>query len=189
MAKTIATWGYEVYGFDTKRYLEMCARGQPKVSGDFLAKDMRGMSEQVANLAKKPVVLVGWSQGAGMAVAAASGRKEGNTIKGVLTLGLPESAVLGWDWKATVAVLARRTPDQPAIAMKPLLRNVAPTPLWIIRGSQDEYTTELKARELFQAAGEPKRLREIAGANHRFDGHREELYRSIKEGLQWIASN
>ena len=39
----------------------------------------------------------------------------------------------------------------------------------------------------FQAAREPKRLQEIAGANHSFDGHRNELFRSMKEGLEWIA--
>ena len=124
-----------------------------------------------------------------MAVVAAAGAKDASAIKGVLTLGLPESAVLGWDWKATVAILARRTPGQPAFAVTPLLRSVAPKPLWMIHGSQDEYTTATKARELFLAAAEPKRLCEIAGANHRFDGHREELYRSIKEGLEWITAN
>jgi dienelactone hydrolase len=186
MARTIASWGYEVYGFDTKRYLEMCAQDRSGVTSGRLADDMRGLTEQVRSLSAKPVILVGWSQGAGMAVAAASGKKDASTIKGVLTLGLPESAVLGWDWKATLAILARRMPDQPAFAVKPLLRAVAPTPIWMIHATNDEYTSPDIEKELYQTAGEPKRLWEIAGANHRFDWHRAELYRSMKEGLGWI---
>jgi len=171
MAKTIASWGYEVYGFDTKKYLEAFSQDGAKLSRDQLAGDMRRLTEQVGVISKKLVILVGWSQGAGMAVAAVSGGQARSPIHGVITLGLPESAVLGWDWKATLAIVARRDPDQPTFPVKPLLGNIAPTPIWMIHGSEDEYTTPETARELFQAVSAPKQLREIGGANHRFDGH------------------
>ena len=188
MGKNIASWGYEVYGFDTKKYLEGFSQDGAKLSRDQLADDMRRLAEQVGGITKKPVILVGWSQGAGMAVAAASGSQVRSSIQGILTLGLPESAVLGWDWKATLAIIARREPDQPVFTVKPLLRSVAPTPVWMIHGLDDEYTTPESGRNLFQAASEPKHLQEIAGANHRFDGHQDELYRSLEEGLAWIAA-
>jgi pimeloyl-ACP methyl ester carboxylesterase len=149
---------------------------------------MRRLTEQVGVISKKLVILVGWSQGAGMAVAAVSGGQARSPIHGVITLGLPESAVLGWDWKATLAIVARRDPDQPTFPVKPLLGNIAPTPIWMIHGSEDEYTTPETARELFQAVSAPKQLREIGGANHRFDGHQDELFRSLKEGLEWIGA-
>jgi type IV secretory pathway VirJ component len=188
MAKTIASWGYEVYGFDTKKYLEAFSQDGAKLSRDQLAGDMRRLTEQVGVISKKLVILVGWSQGAGMAVAAVSGVQAQSPIHGVITLGLPESAVLGWDWKATLAIIARREPDQPTFSVKQLLGNLAPTPIWMIHGSEDEYTTPETARKLFQAVSAPKQLREIGGANHRFDGHQDELYRSLKEGLEWIAT-
>ena len=123
-----------------------------------------------------------------MAVAATTGNPPKNPIHGIVTLGLPESAVLGWDWKATLAIVARRKPDQPVFQVKPLLGGVAPTPVWMILGSKDEYTTSEAGRALFQAAREPKRFDEIEGANHRFDGRLTELYRSMKAGLEWIAA-
>ena len=188
MARMIASWGYDVYGFDTKKYLEAFSAGGASLSRQELAADMRSLADQVSGASKSRVILVGWSQGAGMAAAAASGLRSPGPIKGVLTLGLPESALLGWDWKATLAIVAHREPDQPRFDVKPLLASLAPAPLWMIYGSQDEYTMMKTARMLFQSASEPKRLEEIAGANHRFDGHQDELFGSMKKGLAWISS-
>ncbi len=188
MGRTIAGWGYEVYGFDTKKYLEAFSASGNKPSVRQLSEDVRFIAERVSNLSRKPVVLVGWSQGASMSIAAASAVKARMPIFGVVTLGLPETGVLGWDWKATLAVVAHRVPDQPAFAVKPLLPSASPVPVWMIHGTGDEYTTSEVARELFRATAEPKQMEEIAGANHRFDGHQDELYRSLGKGLAWIAS-
>lgn len=188
MARTITSWGYEVFGFDTKKYLEGFSQDGANLSREQMTADMRAVAGQVGSLTKKRVILVGWSQGAGMAVAAASDSPARGPVHGVVTLGLPQSAVLGWDWKATLAVIARREPDQPSFAMKPLLPRVAPRPLWMIHGTQDEYTTPEVARGLFNLASEPKRIEEIPGANHRFDGHQDEFYSSLKKGLAWIGS-
>ena len=57
---------------NTKRYLEAFSEDGPKLSQDQMATDMKVLSEQINSAAKKPVLLVGWSQGAGMAVLAAS---------------------------------------------------------------------------------------------------------------------
>ena len=186
IAREIGSWGYDVYGFDTKKYLEAFSQNGSTLSQSQLADDMRLLATQLRAGSAIPVIFVGWSQGAGMAVAAAAGSPANNSIQGVVTLGLPESAVLGWDWKATLAVIARREPDQPAFPVKPLLHNIAPKPIWMIHGSEDEYTSLDAERALFQSVNEPKRLDEIAGANHRFDGHLDELFRSLKAGLQWI---
>ncbi len=189
MGRTIAGWGYDVYGFDTKKYLETFSDSGLKLSPKDLASDVRLVASQVSGASHRRVVLVGWSQGASMSIAAVSGLKSPSQISGVVTLGLPETGVLGWDWKATLAIIARREPDQPTFAVKPLLPGASPMPVWMIHGTEDEYTTPEIARSLFQSTQEPKRLEEIQGANHRFDGHQDELYRSLKKGLSWIASN
>jgi dienelactone hydrolase len=189
MGRTIALWGYDVYGFDTKKYLETFTDSGAKLSPQNLASDVRLVASQVSGASHRRVVLVGWSQGASMSVAAVSGLKSTTPIAGVVTLGLPETGVLGWDWKATLAIVARREPDQPTFAVKPLLPGTSPMPVWMIHGTEDEYTTPEVANSLFQATREPRTLEEIEGANHRFDGHQDELYRSLKKGLSWIASN
>ena len=185
IARTMVPWGYDVYGFDTKKYLEGFSENGSKLSRSQIAGDMRLLAAHVRGGSSRPVIFVGWSQGAGMAVAAVAGSQ--TSIKGVVTLGLPESAVLGWDWKATLSIIARREPDQPTFAVKPLLGDIASTPLWMIHGSNDEYTSLDAERALYQSVGEPKKLDEITGANHKFDGHLDELNRSLKAGLLWIV--
>ena len=188
IARMIASMGYEVFGFDTKKYLETFSQNGLKLSQEQLAEDIRALAGNFYLNSPKPVILAGWSQGAGMAVAAVSGKSARGPIHGIITIGLPESAVLGWDWKATLAIIARREPDQPNFRVKPLLGRISPTPIWMIHGAEDEYTSYEVEQALFQAASEPKRFEEIAGANHRFDEHQAELYRSLKAGLEWIAA-
>lgn len=188
MARAISSWGYDVFGFDTKKYLEGFSQDGASLSREQMTADLSVVADRVGSLTKNRVILVGWSQGAGMAVAAASGTQAGGPVRGVVAVGLPETAVLGWDWKASVAVLARRDPDQPSFAVKPLLARLAPTPLWMIHGGRDEYTKLEVARNLFNHASEPKRIEEIPGANHRFDGYQDEFYISLKKGLEWIRS-
>ena len=187
LAKTIASWGFDVYGFDTKVYLEKHSRGGLQLSLSQMAGDIRKTAEAVGAKPDRKVLLMGWSQGAGMAVAAVSGERPAR-IAGVLMLGLPETAVLGWDWKATLAVLAHQEPNQPTFPIKPLLGGSAGVPVWMIYGSDDEYTNPAKAQGLYRSANSPKQFRLIDGANHRFDGHLAELYTSIKEGLSWICT-
>ena len=189
MAGAMASWGYETYGFDTRKYLEMFSQNGLKLSRTQMADDLRALVGELHGGAKRPVVIVGWSQGAAMAVAAVSGYSANGRIKGIITLGLPESAVLGWDWRATLALIARREPNQPTFAVKPLLPSLASVPLWMIHGAQDEYTSPEVERALFQSAREPKHYAEVPEADHRFGGHEDELHRSLKAGLLWIANN
>ena len=189
IARNIASWGFDVFGFDTKKYLEVFSADGERLTTKELASDMRAVAEQVAGMPNRPVVLVGWSQGASMAVAAAAGLHARTPIHGVIALGLPQSGVLGWDWKATLAVVAHREPDQPAFAVRPLLSASSPVPLWFIHGSEDEYTALDTARSLFRSAGEPKHMEEIQGANHRFEGHQSELFQALQRGLSWITTH
>lgn len=188
MARTIASWGHDVYGFDTKEYLETSSQNGSRLTVEQMSEDVGAVAASVAARSGRGVIFVGWSQGAGMAVAAATKSRDRRVIQGVISLGLPESAVLGWDWKATLASLARRTPDQPAFEISPLLAQLRSAPLWMIHGSKDEYTTVAAERALFNTVGGAKHLDEIDNANHRFDGCLDKLYSSIKEGIAWIAS-
>ena len=189
MASAVASWGYETYGFDTRKYLETFSQNGLTLSRTQMGDDLRSLVGELPGGAHRPVIIVGWSQGAAMAVAAASGYPAHGRIKGIITLGLPESAVLGWDWRATLALIARREPNQPTFAVKPLLPSLTPVPLWMIHGAHDEYTSPEVERALFQSASEPKRYAEVPDADHRFGGHEDELHRSLKAGLAWIAPN
>ena len=176
--------GYDVYGFDTKQYLEGFSSGSAKLSATEMRRDLSEVVDWVRSRGASSVTVLGWSQGAGMAFLAAHDRA--TRVDGVLTMGLPESAVLGWNWRDTLAAIARREPEEPHFSVKSLLPAVAPTPLWMIHGAQDEYTTPETARSLYSEAKEPKRFVQIDGGNHRFDGKRAELFQALREGLEWV---
>ena len=54
---------------------------------------------------------------------------------------------------------------------------IAPRPFLIIHGLNDESVPFAEANVLFEAAGEPKELKLIEGADHRFTDHRAEVWR------------
>lgn len=66
-----------------------------------------------------------------------------------------------------------------------LAQLIAPRPLLIVHGSDDEWVPVKQARALHERAGEPCRYVEIAGANHSFSWHRADLRQLIAD---WLAT-
>jgi type IV secretory pathway VirJ component len=188
MGHAIADMGYDVYGFDTKKYLEAFSGGPASLSEDQMKRDMRALISWTSAREAMPVTIFGWSQGAGMGVLAAA-EDSSPSLNGVITLGLPRTAVLGWNWRDMLAAAARMEPNEPFIETEPLLRKTTETPIWMIYGSADEYTNMAATDRLFAAANEPKHIVKVPGANHRFDSRTAELNRALQEGLAWISQD
>ncbi len=184
MAESMSAWGYDVYGLDTKRYLTSFTVGGTTLTVDEMSADMADLEKLAGG--GQPVVIVGWSQGASMAVLAAARPQPKRYLKGIVTLGLPEYGVLGWTWKDTLAVAAKREPDEPRFYAKDFLPQVHPVPLFAIQGTLDDYTAPATARQMLALAAEPKQLRLVDGANHRFDGGLDTFYRILAEALRWV---
>jgi dienelactone hydrolase len=184
MGQTIASWGYNVYGFDTKHYLESFSEGRSALTVDQMSRDLDSLISWMRNREPSPVTVFGWSQGAAMGILAAVASNP--DLEGVVTLGLPDRAVLGWNWRDMLAAAARLNPNEPYFEIEPLLRRTPGTPLWMIYGSADEYTNPASTKRLFAAANEPKHIVQVPGANHRFDSRTEELYQALRDGLLWV---
>jgi fermentation-respiration switch protein FrsA (DUF1100 family) len=185
IAQTMASWGYSVCGLDTKRYLESFTEGaglrEADVMGDFslLARWMTGD-------AKARVILVGWSEGAGLCLLAASGPQSRDTFEGLVTIGLGESNVLGWRWSDNLTFITRKPPKEPTFSSVGFLPKVAPLPLVMIQSSRDEYVALDEAKKLFAFAAEPKRFILVKANDHRFSGNQEQFFRELRRGLEWI---
>ncbi len=187
IGQTISSWGYDVYGFDTKKYLESFSDGPTPLTAEQMSRDVNSVISWTSARESAPVTVFGWSQGAGMGVLAAAVNTN-PVLRGVLTLGLPDSAVLGWNWKDMLAAAAHLQPNEPYVEMEPLLRKTKTTPLWMIYGTADEYTNMAVTDRLFAAANSPKHMVKVPGANHRFDSRRTELYQALQDGLLWVDS-
>jgi pimeloyl-ACP methyl ester carboxylesterase len=186
MGRMMAKLGYEVYGFDVRRYLTGFTTSSGALTEDQVASDMEQVVAEVAGRNHQPVVLVGWSQGAAMVVLGAARTGHREMIGGVLTIALPEVGFLGWRWRDNLLALFRLDAHEPEFQVAPLLPRVAPIPTWMVYGTSDRFTPAAAARRLVSLARRPRRRREIQGGNHHLSGHRAELLASLRSGMAWV---
>jgi len=184
IAQAIASWGYDVYGLDTKHYLESFTAESmltvPDVMNDWgmIAKWMTKSTDERVNL-------VGWSEGGGLCLLAAAGRENKKTFTGLVGLGLTENNVLAWRWSDYLTYLTHRDPGGPSFESGGYLPAVTPLPLYLIQSTGDQYVSVEASKRLYLAAREPKKLVLVTAQNHRFDGNQDEMFRNLREGLQW----
>lgn len=187
IAKVIASWGYDVYGLDTRHYLESFTGKTPLKETEVMA-DFLQIANWMTGGSGGKIALVGWSEGAGLCLLAIVPDENKRRFDGLITFGLTESNTLGWRWSDLLASITKKEPNEPMFPSADYLPKVSPSPLLMIQSSGDQYVSVEAARRLFSLAQEPKRFRLIQAQNHRFEGNQEELYQSIREGLQWIRN-
>jgi fermentation-respiration switch protein FrsA (DUF1100 family) len=186
VANKLASWGYRVFGWDTKRYLRGFTNGAHTLSESDISRDFLTVARLVDPQPGSRVLLVGWSQGAAMSVIPAASPAGRNVFRGLLLIGLPRSGVLGWRWKDDLSYVTKSEPDEPRFETVGYLRELAPLPICVVQGGNDEYTPPQAIASLYQDASSPKRLLVVAGAHHNFSGHESEFYARLQEGLEWI---
>jgi dienelactone hydrolase len=187
IAQTIASWGYDVCGLDTKQYLENFT-GKTTLTDKDVAADILQVAHSFSGGTSR-VIVVGWSEGAGLCLLAAAAPQGKQQLSGLVTLGLPESAVLGWRWSDYLTYVTKQPPNEPTFKTSAFLPRVAPLPIVMIHSTQDEYVPAKAAKELFSAASEPKQFWLIEARNHRFDGNTQFFFQRLREALQWIAQS
>ena len=180
--------GHTVVGVDSKAYLE--SLGKPKalepvqVTGDFAA---------IAQFAKaqagsKAIILVGWSEGAGLAVLGGLDSGLRPDLRGVVAIGLPESNELAWRWSDAVIYLTHKVPNEPTFNSKDYVGQLAPVPLMTIQSTRDEFVPLATAREIFARARDPKQLALIEADGHHFDGQRPAFWQALERALAWFET-
>jgi fermentation-respiration switch protein FrsA (DUF1100 family) len=185
IAQAASSWGYDVYGFDTKHYLESFT-SKTTLSESEVMNDMRSVAFAIRRDDRDRVVFVGWSEGAGLGVLAAAAGENKSTFHGLVAIGLGNTNVLGWRWADNITYVTRQLPNEPSFSARTHLANISPLPLFMIHSSRDEYTPAKEAQKLFEAARQPKRLSVIEAQNHRFDGNRDEFFRVLREAVEWV---
>jgi dienelactone hydrolase len=185
IAQTISQAGYDVYGLDTKRYLESFTGKTPLREVDVMG-DFRDVAAWITQAHAAKVSLVGWSEGAGLCLLGAASPEAKSSFTGLITLGLPESNVLGWRMVDYLTWITRKMPNEPVFHSTDYMHRVSPLRLWMLQSTNDEYVPLESSRALFRAASEPKRFTAVEASNHRFDGNQSELFRLIQEGLRWL---
>jgi dipeptidyl aminopeptidase/acylaminoacyl peptidase len=149
------------------------------------------------NFDKSRVSLVGFSAGAAVSVFVAA---KDSRVSGVVACACPAEIVLSEqdnNWQAVIdrfrAIGAIRDRDFPpsveewaanCLSIHPInfIDKIAPRPLLLIHGSEDQVVPAEHAQRLYEKAGIPKRLIMINGAGHRLRRDN----RAIEAILNWL---
>ena len=63
---------------------------------------------------------------------------------------------------------------------------LSPRPLLVVHGEKDDVVPPVNAKFIFDSAGEPKTLKTIPGADHRYSGHYREVWETF---FSWLQAN
>jgi hypothetical protein len=191
MAVYLSARGYTVIGVNARQYLGAFTSGKTTLTtseppGDYLAMFDFLVSKK---LISPPVYVSGVSEGAALAVLAGAGAKNREWVKGVMTMGLPPTAELGWRWSDFTSWITKKDSDEPMFMPKEFVPAISPVPLCMIQSTKDEYVTEADYRLFERVAREPKKLVLINASNHRFTDRRNELQQEVLGCLAWMKAN
>lgn len=188
IAQQIAAAGYDTYGFDVHLYLTSFTTKKGTLSPSDVAGDYGELIRNVQPRNNSPVLLVGWSEGAGLDLLAASAAENSSLITGVVAIGLPTRSILGWRAADNLTWITKRFPNEPTFASSDYLGNVK-VPFFMVHSRADEFTPLSDAEQMFNLLKAPKKFAVIDARNHRFDDAHDELFSQLRVALHWIQAN
>jgi fermentation-respiration switch protein FrsA (DUF1100 family) len=186
VAEFLAGQGFFVVGFDSKAYLSSFTRGATTLATSDVPGDFGALLAYAAREDAEPPLLFGVSEGAALAVLAVTNDAVKSRARGVVALGLPDQAELGWRFRDSVIYLTKGLPKEPLFSTADVVARVAPLPLVAIHSTHDEFVPLDQVRRVMDRALEPKQLWLLEAADHRFSGKERELRQKLLEAVRWI---
>lgn len=186
VAEFLAGQGYRVLGFDSKAYLSGFTTKSSTLTTADVPRDFAQLLKRAGGGGPERTLLVGVSEGAGLALLAAADDAVKPSILGVIALGLPEKAELAWRFRDSMIYFTKGLPDEPLFSTAEFIARVAPVPLVAIHATKDEFTTVEDVKRVMDRAAEPKRLRILEASNHRFSDNRAGLQKELLDCIEWI---
>lgn len=186
LGEELAGLGYDVVGIDSKDYLTDATRRAGSLAPAKVADDYLVLLDWVSgNFPRRPIYLVGVSEGAGLSIMAAADDRVGSRVGGILAIGTPDTVTLAWRFSDWIVWVTHQEPNEPSIPTAPYVAALSPVPLAFIHATGDEFVTVDQARKLFENATEPRRLEILPARNHRFSDARASLIKTVLACLQW----
>ena len=186
VAELLAQFGYRVIGFDSRAYLSSFTSNAGTLQQNDVIDDYGALVTYASQKGKRPPLLIGVSEGAGLSVLAASGRQINPLVDGVIGIGLGNMNELGWRWTDATIYLTHHLPNEPLFSALSLVNRLSPLPLALIHSLHDEYAPAADAYRIVHAATGPAKLWSINASNHRFEGSTGEFDRRLLEAIEWV---
>ena len=196
VATALAENGLPVCGISTHSYLtNFYNTSRPATIEQLVAdySDIIKESKVVVGIENsRPIILAGWSLGAGYAPIIASQSSIKPNVLGVISIAIEK------DNEAALSIgnrlLTRLTGRMfgPSFDIVQYLPRVSPRPVAIIQAAADHKASPQKANEMITAAGQAAstvRVFEVKSARgHSFAGGRPEFKQTLSEVLAWFKS-
>lgn len=196
VATALADSGLPVCGISTHSYLTNFYSPSRPANIDQLVSDYADLikeSKAVVGIEdSRPIILAGWSLGAGYAPIIASQPSIKPNVLGVISIGIEK------DNEAALSIgnrlLTRLTGRMfgPSFDLDQYLPRVSPLPVAIIQAAEDHRASPRKANEMITAAGEAAstfRVFEVRSArSHSFAGGRPEFTETLNAVLAWLKA-
>jgi len=186
VAELLSSKGYFVVGFDSKAYLSSFTKGGTTLSTTDVPGDFAALVEYASKGAIAPPALFGVSEGAALAVLAATNDAAKSKVAGVIALGLPDQAELGWRFRDSIIYVTKGVPKEPLFSTAEVIGKVAPLPLVAIHSTKDEFVSVDEVKRVMSRALEPKQLWLIEADDHRFSGKEQDLNQKLLDAIAWI---
>jgi dienelactone hydrolase len=187
IAAHIAAAGSTVVGIDVKEYLTNFATPQRPLEPEELTRDYDAIARfslaQPAIDRKAPVVLAGWSLGAGYSVLVASQPQFSLPVSRIIAISLPAYGELAW--KPTDAIIygTHGRPHEKSFEAREYLKQLKQTPIVFLNATNDNTAPFSEAQSLYAAAAGVKHFYAVKAAGHHFEGGEKEFYQDLDLGL------
>lgn len=176
----LRSWGYAVVGFSAPAYLKHLPGDTGTTTPARLAADFAliiAAARPALELPESgPVILVGVSRGADLAVVAAGQPALQAELGGVVVMGLTREE----------EYVHRRRRPAVALDLYRYLPRLGDVPLSVIQSTRDNYLAADRARALFGEDTALRTFHAIDARNHSFAGARPLLYNALRSSLAWV---
>ena len=176
----LQAWGYATAGFSAPEYLKHLPGDDGTTTPARLASDFSTIVDAARTSLQvglsSPVVLVGVSRGADLAVVAAGQLGLQPELAGVVAMGLTREEEYVHHLREPMV----------ALDLYHYLPQLGDVPLSVIQSTRDNYLPASDARELFGQDTPLRVFHAIDASNHSFAGARPALYSTLRTSLAWI---
>ena len=187
IAAHIAANGMTVVGFDAKSYLTTFATPQKPIAPEQITHDYDALARMALTRPgidqKTPVILAGWSLGAGYSVLVASQPDFGVPVSRVVAISLPEYAELAWRPADSIIYLTHGTPHEKNFDVHQYLKKLSHTPIVFLNATDDDMAPLRDAKLMYEAASGAKRFYAVKARGHHFEGGEKEFYQDLDAGV------
>jgi dienelactone hydrolase len=187
IAAHIAATGITVVGLDAKSYLVDFATPQKPLSIEELTRDYEAIAKQALAQPdvdqKAPLILAGWSLGAGYSVIAASQPEFTLPVSRVIAISLPIYGELAWRPADSIIYFTHGTPREKVFDIHPFLKSLKQTPIVFLNATSDKNAPFHEAQSLYEVIPGAKHFYAVKASGHHFEGGEKEFYEDLDLGL------